>query len=137
GGRDRHGDKPAETSDAAASQIANNLAGSAGAESVKTAVFAHHHPQTVRFFSLSTHYRTSIDLSMENLSNTGKSMEGFYRMFETFQRVTGIDFYSLEAPTQRDQTVDLSGLSADSKTVLTDLRDRFLEAMDDDFNTGG
>src|SRR5690606_31771891 len=42
-------------------QEANKLAGSAGAESVKTAVFSKHHPETVRFFLLSTHYRSPSD----------------------------------------------------------------------------
>ena len=66
-----------------AEQIASKLAGSAGAESVKTAVFAHHPPEVVRFFLLSTHYRSPIDFSLENIAATAKSMEGFYRLFET------------------------------------------------------
>lgn len=135
GGHDKHGDKPAATSEE--DQIANKLAGSAGAESVKTAVFAHHHPEVVRFFLLSTHYRSPIDFSMENISNTEKSMEGFYRMFETFERVTGTSFYELDAPQTRENSTDLSGLADEVQTTLADLKDRFLEAMDDDFNTGG
>ncbi len=137
GGHDKRGDKPASESSAEEAQIANKLAGSAGAESVKTAVFAHHHPEVVRFFLLSTHYRSPIDFSLENIANTEKSMEGFYRMFENFERITGECFYELPAPTTREETTDLAGLAEESKTVLTDLRDRFLEAMDDDFNTGG
>lgn len=136
GGHDKHGDKPAEESDQEA-QIANKLAGSAGAESVKTAVFAHHHPEAVRFFLLSTHYRSPIDFSLENISNTEKSMEGFYRMFETFERITGTSFYDLSAPAQRGDTTDLSSLPDDVAGTTSTLRDRFLEAMDDDFNTGG
>lgn len=135
GGHDKHGDKPADAS--ADAQIANKLAGSAGAESVKTAVFAHHPPEVVRFFLLSTHYRSPIDFSLENIANTEKSMEGFYRMFETFERVTGTSFYSLAAPVLREQTADLSGVPDETRLALTDLRDRFIEAMDDDFNSGG
>lgn len=135
GGHDKHGDKPAASAEE--EQIANKLAGSAGAESVKTAVFAHHHPEVVRFFLLSTHYRSPIDFSMENIENTEKSLEGFYRMFETFERVTGVYFYNLEAPQLRENSTDISSLPEESQTALVDLRDRFLEAMDDDFNTGG
>jgi cysteinyl-tRNA synthetase len=118
-------------------QIAGKLAGSAGAESVKTAVFAHYAPETVRFFLLSTHYRSPIDFSLENIANTARSMDGFYRMFETFQRITGTSFYELKAPTVRTETTSLANLPEDVKAVVSDLRDRFWEAMDDDFNTGG
>lgn len=135
GGHDKHGDKPAATSEA--DQIANKLAGSAGAESVKTAVFAHHHPEVVRFFLLSTHYRSPIDFSLENIANTEKSMDGFYRMFDTIERVTRTSFYAIEAPKSREATTDLEGIPGEVAATLADLRDRFWEAMDDDFNTGG
>ncbi|MCA8998278.1 MAG: cysteine--tRNA ligase [Planctomycetaceae bacterium] len=135
GAHDKHGDKPREPSQEA--QIANKLAGSAGAESVKTAVFAHHPPEIVRFFLLSTHYRSPIDFSLENIANTEKSMDGFYRMFETYGRVCGKSFYEIMAPATRDASTDLSGLPDEIGKVVADLRDRFQEAMDDDFNTGG
>lgn len=130
GQHDRHGDSTED-------QIANKLAGSAGAESVKSAVFAHHHPEAVRFFLLSTHYRSPIDFSLENIARTEKSMEGFYRMFETFERITGQSVYDLPAPTKRDETTELSALPHELHQTVADLRDRFWEAMDDDFNTGG
>lgn len=118
-------------------QVAGKLAGSAGAESVKTAVFAHHAPEAVRFFLLSTHYRSPIDFRLENIANTEKSIEGFYRLFENYARITGQSFYDLNASSAKDGTVSLDGEPA---TYLDDLkheRTRFWEAMDDDFNTGG
>lgn len=133
GGHDRHGD-------AAAAQIAGKLAGSAGAESVKTAVFAHHHPETVRFFLLATHYRSPIDFSLERIAETGKSLDGFFRLFETYERIAGRSFYSLEAPTKRAGTTPLPDNAGELQPFfdeLKSLRDRYLEAMDDDFNTGG
>jgi cysteinyl-tRNA synthetase len=136
GAHSRHGDAPPSQDD----QIAGKLAGSAGAESVKTAVFAHQPPETVRFFLLSTHYRSPIDFSLDNIAATGKSLEGFYRLFEEFERVTGQSFYSLEAPTAQAQTTSLAAveaLNSDAAKELSSLRDRFIEAMDDDFNTGG
>lgn len=139
GGHDKHGDVAHEHDhdhdhDA---QIAGKLAGSAGAESVKTAVFAHHAPEVVRFFLLSTHYRSPIDFSLENIANTGKAMDGFYRMFETVQRILGVSFYNIPAAAVRSQTASLSNLPSELSVIATDLRDRFHEAMDDDFNTGG
>ncbi len=142
GQHDRHGDvgdNDIIEGDAQANkeaQEANKLAGSKGAESIKTAVFAHHPPETVRFFLLSTHYRSPIDFSLENIAKTGKSIEGFYRLFETFERITGNDFYALEVATTREQSASLDDrdpLLAELKT----LRERYLEVMDDDFNTGG
>ena len=131
GAHSRDGDTPS-TDD----QIAGKLAGSAGAESVKTAVFAHQPPEAVRFFLLSTHYRSPIDFSLENIAATAKSMEGFYRMFETYERLAGSSFYDLAAPTVRTESTDITSLAADLQTIVADLRDRFWEAMDDDFNTG-
>ncbi|TWT52216.1 Cysteine--tRNA ligase [Thalassoglobus neptunius] len=140
GGHDRHGDSPAPDStapDSTDAQIANKLAGSAGAESVKTAVFAHHHPEVVRFFLLSTHYRSPIDFSLENIAKTEKSLDGFYRLFDSFERITGVDPYTLNIPNVREETVSLSSLDDELAANFADLRNRFLESMDDDFNTGG
>lgn len=134
GAHSKEGDTPA-LNDAA--QIAGKLAGSAGAESVKTAVFAHHPPEVVRFFLLSTHYRSPIDFSLENIANTGKAMDGFYRLFETSQRILNTDFYELQVSGTRKETTDLAELPAEIRSTVTDLRDRFWDAMDDDFNTGG
>jgi len=134
GAHSREGDACDHNHDA---QIAGKLAGSAGAESVKTAVFAHHAPEVVRFFLLSTHYRSPIDFSIENIANTGKAMEGFYRLFETSQRVLGVSFYDLKTSAVRTQSASLEQLPADIRATVSELRDRFWEAMDDDFNTGG
>lgn len=151
GAHSRHGDAPAspgqaspprEGGDTTDAQIAGKLAGSAGAESVKTAVFAHYPPEVVRFFLLSTHYRSPIDFSLENIGEREKGMEGFYRLFETFEQITGTSFYALQAPTTRansvTRTLAASGaLPADVANGMTEIADRYLEAMDDDFNTGG
>jgi len=136
GDHDKTGDKPQEQS-AEDAQIAGKLAGSAGAESVKTAVFAHHHPEAVRFFLLSTHYRSPIDFSLDNIAKTEKAMEGFYRLFDSFERITGTSFYALSTAATREQSADLNGIPDALQASVTDLRNRFLEAMDDDFNTGG
>lgn len=119
-----------------ASQEANKLAGSAGAESVKTAVFSKHHPEIVRFFLLSTHYRSPIDFSDENIAKTGKSLDGFYRLFETFERITEQSFYDLNPPVKRSESQSIQGNDAEFAEELNHLHARFLEAMDDDFNTG-
>ncbi|HUG94258.1 MAG TPA: cysteine--tRNA ligase [Planctomycetaceae bacterium] len=132
GQHDRRGD----LADDQQHQEANKLAGSKGADSVKT-LFAVFPPETIRFFLLSTHYRSPIDFSEENIAKTGKSLEGFDRLFEAFKRITGADFYALEAPALRGETTRLDGEPRPFFEELAALRDRFVEAMDDDFNTGG
>jgi cysteinyl-tRNA synthetase len=131
GGHDRHGDTLDRES-----QEANKIAGSKGAASVKE-LFAKFPPETIRFFLLSTHYRSPIQFSDDNIAETGKSIEGFYRLFETFERITGQDFYALPTAKIRTTSTPLPDQPADFITELRQLRDRFLDAMDDDFNTGG
>jgi len=135
GQHSRQGDLVADQ----AAQEANKLAGSKGAASVKL-LFAEHDPETVRFFLLATHYRSPIDFSDERLAETGRSLEGFYRLFETYERMTCKPFYALTAPTQR-RASEAEGLQPlgfrEFARDVADLKQRFLDAMDDDFNTGG
>ena len=132
GSHDRHGDISVDQE----SQEANKLAGSKGAASVKE-LFKEHTPETVRFFLLSTHYRSPIELSKEFIADAGKSLDGFYRLFEMYERITGRDFYSLPTSESREQSAPLAGEPSEFYTELNAFRDRFLDVMDDDFNTGG
>jgi cysteinyl-tRNA synthetase len=132
GGHDRHGDVEPDPE----AQIAGKLAGSAGAESVKTAVFSKHHPETVRFFLLATHYRSPIDFSDERIAEVGKSLGSFYRLIETYGRIVG-DFYELETSTTDANAKPMAGEPAAYYEGLNSARSRFLDSMNDDFNTGG
>ena len=137
GGHSRHGDA-ADLNAAKEDQEANKLAGSKGAASVKE-LFAKHDPETVRFFLLATHYRSPIDFSDERIAEVGKSLDGFYRLFETYERITGQSFYALVAPPKRDHASEEAdpGHFAEFLAEVAALKQRFLDAMDDDFNTGG
>ncbi len=66
-------------------------------------------------------------------------MEGFYRLFELFEEITGQSFYDLSVAKTREasQTTDLSSLPSDVADGVREIASRFVEAMDDDFNTGG
>ncbi len=132
GGHSREGD----LAESQQEQEAGKIAGSKGAASVKE-LFKVHHPETVRFFLLATHYRSPIDFSDDNLLQTGKSLEGFYRLFETYEHITKQSFYALKASTTRAGSVELKGEPAAYFQELADYRTRFLDSMDDDFNTGG
>jgi len=92
--------------------------------------------ETVRFFLLSTHYRRPIDYSEDRLVEVQTGLDTFYRFFKRYERVTGKSFYDLVPPTVREQ----GDFDPGDDTMLQDAaehRNRFLEAMDDDFNTGG
>src|SRR3954451_21133584 len=62
-----------------------------------------HHPETVRFLLLSTHYRSPIEYSEDRLDEIAKSLQGFYRFFERYERITGMSFYAL--PSQQVDTM--------------------------------
>ncbi|MSQ95352.1 MAG: cysteine--tRNA ligase [Gemmataceae bacterium] len=87
-------------------------------------------PETLRFFLLATHYRRPIDYSEERLAEVGRGLDGFYRFFERFERINNKrNFYQpLPANVAR-------GAGREGEFAV--LRKRFLEHMDDDFNTGG
>ena len=93
-------------------------------------------PETIRFFLLSTHYRRPIDFSEARIRAVDTGLETFYRFFKRYERVTGESFYRITPPARRtDGQVDAG---EDPLLVsVAEHRARFLEAMDDDFNTGG
>ncbi len=93
-------------------------------------------PETIRFFLLSTHYRRPIDFSEERIREVGAGMETFYRYFKRYQRITDGDLYQLAFPARREEGEIPPGGSP-LLVAVAEHRAKFLEDMDDDFNTGG
>ncbi|GAC1466951.1 MAG: cysteine--tRNA ligase [Isosphaeraceae bacterium] len=96
-----------------------------------------HDADTLRALFLASHYRRPIDYGPNRLEELKRGLQTFHKGFETFERLTGTRFDQLEAPRHRR---DSPALAEDSPALLLELsgiRDRFLSAMDDDFNTGG
>jgi cysteinyl-tRNA synthetase len=110
------------------------MAGSVGNVINVVDLLKQHHPETVRLLLLGTHYRSPIEYNEDRLGEVRRSLEGFYRFFERYERVTKGNFYRLEAPTR--QAAFDPGSSEFLKEIAR-LRDAFLEDMADDFNTGG
>lgn len=81
-----------------------------------------HHPMTIRFFILSSHYRSTTDFSEEAL---GAASRGYDRLIGGVglvrQRLDGAD---------AEEPADAAFLQ-----VLQEHRERFLQAMDDDLGT--
>ncbi len=116
-------------------QQAGKISKSKGASPFRE-LLAEFAPETIRFYLLSTQYRRPIDFSHERIAEVGTGLETFYRFFKRYERVTGEAFYEIKAPLFRNE----GGIEAGGDPLLTavaDLRNRFLDSMDDDFNTGG
>ncbi len=80
-------------------------------------------PEVFRFFVLSTHYRSPIDFSQEILHQSQKGLKRIYKLMETIEELLDED---IEISMENDQEyID--------KLVL--VREEFLDAMDNDFNT--
>jgi cysteinyl-tRNA synthetase len=115
-------------------QQAAKISKSTGASAFRD-LLGRHQPETIRFFLLSTHYRSPIQYSEELLQETARSLDGFYRFFERFKRASGKSFFDLSAATNRTAgEIDPKGDSLLREVAA--LRQRYLESMDDDFNTG-
>ena len=76
----------------ALAQPAGKISKSTGA-SPFSELLKRHAPETIRFFLLSTHYRSPIHYSEELLAETARSLDTFYRFFKRYERVTGQSFY--------------------------------------------
>lgn len=92
--------------------------------------------ERIRFFLLRTHYRSTVLFSEEAIEEAGAGLETFYRFFKRYERITGESYYDVpSAATRDDREIDRTG--DDVLSVVAGARQRFLAAMDDDFNTGG
>ena len=92
-------------------------------------VLKQYHPEVLRFFLLQSHYRSPVDFSDAALNEARQGMDRFYSTLKMIQDLlaAGIERADSAAePTEKDR--ELLG-------HLHSLRERFIEAMDDDFNT--
>ncbi len=87
-------------------------------------IFDKFDPMAVRFFLLSTHYRSPINYSDEDIKSSG---EGYRRIV---QFVEDIDFM-MKKTTENTIDIELEDLDEE----LNPYRVKFKAAMDDDFNT--
>jgi cysteinyl-tRNA synthetase len=111
------------------------MAGSVGNVVNIADLLERHSAETVRFLLLSTHYRSPIEYSEDRLKELRRALDAFYRFFERYQRITGESFYDLPVPTRAGE-FSVSGPHPEFRVELKGHHDRFVEAMNDDFNTG-
>ena len=83
--------------------------------------FKKHSAMTVRMFVLTTHYRSPLDYSEEALDAAAKGMKRLQTAYRLLQ----------------DQIEDRDVEPGDVPEVIAEHKQRYLEAMDEDFNTAG
>jgi cysteinyl-tRNA synthetase len=140
GGRSTHlaaGESPGGPSPGADEQTAGKMSRSKGAGGLADLI-KRQGGERIRFFLLRTHYRSTVLFNEPAIEESGTGLETFYRLFKRYHRITGKDFYDLAAPTKRTDGVVTSVTTHDAVAQsAAHCRQKFLAAMDDDFNTGG
>ena len=86
-------------------------------------ILEHYEPETLRFFILSTHYRSPLDFSDERLTEAERSLKRLKTAKDNLQELGTI---ISAGPTEG---------SLKLRAKAAELRESFMEAMRDDFNT--
>jgi cysteinyl-tRNA synthetase len=81
-------------------------------------ILARVHPEALRLFLLSSHYRSPLDYNETSIREASVSLERLYAAMAAL-----------------DELLDADGKAKDIPEELKDIKSRFIEAMDDDFNT--
>ncbi len=88
-------------------------------------------PEVIRLFILSSHYRSPIEFSNEQLRDAESSLDRYYSTLDRIQEFLShsLDIAQAKAKKASAQT------AGELEAALDKFNDRFEEAMDDDFNT--
>jgi cysteinyl-tRNA synthetase len=86
-----------------------------------------YHPEIIRLFLLSHHYRSPVDFSEENLAEAKMSMDRFYSTLQRMDECEGRGFRGEEEILEERVHKCMEEVNA--------FPERFRAAMDDDFNT--
>jgi cysteinyl-tRNA synthetase len=138
GGRSERADATASsgaTGSASADQDSGKMSRSKGAGGLADLI-TRQGGERIRFFLLRTHYRSTVLFSEEAIAEAGIGLDSFYRLFKRYHRITGQDYYALKAPASRSDG-EVKDPNDPTLKAVAAARQKFLTAMDDDFNTGG
>lgn len=83
-------------------------------------IIKEYHPEAVRLFLLSNHYRSPVDFTDQSLDEAESGLDKIYALLERIEKQTGPD-------REKEAVAVESGKG--------DIWERFAEAMDDDFNS--
>ncbi len=87
-------------------------------------ILNHYHPEIIRLFLLSHHYRSPVDFSEQNLGEAKMSMDRFYSALKRMDELEGQGGQRTPGEEVQKTNEEVKGFPK-----------RFQEAMDDDFNT--
>ena len=93
---------------------------------------AKYHPEEIRLFMLSGHYRKPLDLTDQGLSEAQSALD---RLYSTLQRLDGLLGEGTPTPDTDALEAPKGGPARGVWEKCKDFKERFKEAMDDDFNT--
>ncbi len=93
-------------------------------------ILSRHHPEALRLFLLSKHYRKPLDYSDESLREAVVSLD---RVYATLMEATATTAGRIPGP--KDEASTLPSEARSAYDTITALRRHFHEAMDDDLNT--
>lgn len=85
-----------------------------------------HHPEVLRFFFLSSHYRSDIDYTERGMINARRGLERIYAtLAEIDRRTAGVNA----------EIAPVSDTEKELDSTVEKMKDNFIEAMCQDFNT--
>jgi cysteinyl-tRNA synthetase len=96
-----------------------------------------HGAELLRYLLLSTHYRSPIDFSDDVIAASKKGLSVFSRLFERIERLSGQPVTTKQPDLDSQAGTLLDSAHAPFATAMLALKSKFLEVMDDDFNTAG
>ncbi len=92
-------------------------------------------PEVVRFFLLSTHYRSPIEFSDDQLREAESSIDRYYTTIVRINDFLGTLIVSTSLEKKNGGEEEFSNAGKIFEGLLLSFREKFEEAMDDDFNT--
>lgn len=87
-------------------------------------------PEVIRFFLLTTHYRSPVDYTEQSLIEAEKALEKIYATLSSMDREISLGIDDAASASKAG-----GGVDADVEGFINSLDERFCAAMDDDFNT--
>ncbi len=96
-----------------------------------------HGAELLRYMLLSTHYRRPIEFTDEVMVAAKKGLSVFHRLFERIERLNGAPMGDDSPDMDRTAAALLESENSHFARSVLGFKMKFLEMMDDDFNTAG
>jgi cysteinyl-tRNA synthetase len=101
-------------------------------------VFKDWHPEAIRLFLLSSHYRSPVDFSFDSLSEAKTALDRFYSTLKAIQvelKKPMLPLLPLPSPSKGESVGGGGSVLKDCRQAIESFQTLVEEAMDDDFNT--